>query len=132
MNKQFVFWMYIFRIIELFELDRIFEDLLVQLPYSEWRYLQLNQVAQSPFQPGLECLQEQGTHCLSGQSIPVPHYSYDLKKKKNKTFFMCLIYVISNLTSIFYLKVISRLNVLKTTVFVIKKKLTAFHWKDRY
>ena len=89
--------MYIFRIIELFELDRIFEDLLVQLPYSEWRYLQLNQVAQSPFQPGLECLQEQGTHCLSGQSIPVPHYSYDLKKKTQNFFHVSnLCYIQSN------------------------------------
>ena len=37
-------------------------------------HLQLDRVAQSPVQPDLECLQEQGIHHLSGQPVPVHHY----------------------------------------------------------
>jgi len=36
-------------------------------------YLTLDQAAQGPIQPGLECLQGWGIHGLSGQ--PVPHHS---------------------------------------------------------
>jgi len=47
---------------------------LVQLPCNEQGHLQLHQVAQSPIQPDLECLQGQGIHCLSGQPVPAPHW----------------------------------------------------------
>ena len=45
------------RTIKLFELGRTTEDHLVQLPSNEQGHLQLHQVAQSPIQPDLECLQ---------------------------------------------------------------------------
>jgi len=46
---------------------------LDQSSCTEQRHLQLDQVAQSPVQPGLEYLQEQGTHHFSEQPVPVPH-----------------------------------------------------------
>ena len=44
---------------ELFELGGTFKGHLVQLPCSEQGHLQLHQVAQSPIQADLECLQGQ-------------------------------------------------------------------------
>jgi len=49
---------YVHRIIELFELERIPKGYLIQLLCSEWGHLQLEQVAQGPIQPDLDCLQE--------------------------------------------------------------------------
>jgi len=37
-------------------------------------HLPLDQVAQSPIQPGLEHSQEGGIHIFSGQPVPVPHH----------------------------------------------------------
>jgi len=48
----------------------------VQLPCSEQGHLQLEQVAQSPIQPDLECHQGWVIHHLSGQPVPVPHRTY--------------------------------------------------------
>jgi len=64
------------RIVELFELEEIIKGHLVQLPCNEQGHLQLDQGAQSPIQPDLECLQEQDIRHLSGQAVSVPHYFY--------------------------------------------------------
>ena len=40
-------------------------------PCSEQGHLHLDQVAQSPLEPGLECFQGWGIHRLSGQPGPV-------------------------------------------------------------
>jgi len=37
-------------------------------------HLPLDQVAQSPVQPGLEHCQGGGIHSFSGQPVPVPHH----------------------------------------------------------
>jgi len=39
-------------------------------------HLPLDQVAQSPIQPGLEHLQGGGIHSFSGQPVPVPHHRH--------------------------------------------------------
>jgi len=44
------------RIIEAFELEGTFNAHLVQLPCNEQGHLHLDQAAQSPIQPDLECL----------------------------------------------------------------------------
>ena len=65
------------RTIEWFGLEGTFKDHLVQSPCNEQGHLQLDQVAQSPVQPGLECSQGWGIYHLSGQPVPVfhhPHY----------------------------------------------------------
>ena len=49
---------------------------LDQLRCSEQGHLQLHQVAQSPIQPDLGCLQRQDIHHLSRQPVPVPHCPY--------------------------------------------------------
>ena len=54
------------------ELERTFKGHLVQLPYNEQGHLQLEQAAQSPIQPDLECLQREGIHCFSRQPVPAP------------------------------------------------------------
>jgi len=64
------------RITECFLLEGTFRGHLAQPPCSEHGYLPLDQVAQSPIQPGLERSQGWGLHCLSGQSVPVFHHSY--------------------------------------------------------
>ena len=46
-----------YRTIECFGLEGTFRGHLAQLPCSEQQYLQLDQVAQSSIQPGLECFQ---------------------------------------------------------------------------
>ena len=60
-------------IIESLELEGTLEDRLVPLPSNDQGHPQLDQVAQSPIQPDLQCLQGQGIHLLSGQPVPVPH-----------------------------------------------------------
>jgi len=57
------------RIIEQFGLE-------VQPLCSEQGHLALDQVAQSPVQPGLECFQGWGSNHLSGQPVPVPHHPH--------------------------------------------------------
>jgi len=63
----------------LIELEETFRGHLVQPPCSEQGHLQLDQIAQSPVQPGLECLQGSGLHCLSGQSVPVFYHPHGKK-----------------------------------------------------
>lgn len=46
------------RIIELLELEGTVKGHQVQLPFNEKGHLQLNQVAQSPRQPDLACVQD--------------------------------------------------------------------------
>ena len=49
---------------------------LFQPTCYRWGHFPLDQVAQSPIQPGLECFQGGGIHSLSGQHVPVschPH-----------------------------------------------------------
>ena len=53
---------------EQFELEGTFKG-----PVYEQGHLQLDQVAQSPIQPDLECLQGWGMNHLSGHPVPVPH-----------------------------------------------------------
>jgi len=48
-----------------------FKDHPVQPLFSEQVYLQLDQAAQSPVRPGLECFQGWGISHLSGQPGPV-------------------------------------------------------------
>ena len=64
------------RIIESLELEGTFKDPIVQLPCNEQGHLQLDEVAQCPVQPDLECLWAWGIHHLSGQPVPVPHHPY--------------------------------------------------------
>jgi len=54
----------IHRNIECFGLEGTFRGRLAQLPCSKQGHLQLDQVAQSPVQPGLECFQGWDLHCL--------------------------------------------------------------------
>jgi len=67
------------RIIECFGLEGTFRDHLAQPPCTEQGHLQLDQVAQSPVQPGLECFQGWDPHCLSEQPVPVFHHPYRKK-----------------------------------------------------
>jgi len=57
------------RITESFELEGALKGHLVQLSYNECGHLQLYQVAQSPIQPDLECLQGQAIHLLLGNTF---------------------------------------------------------------
>ncbi|EOA97032.1 hypothetical protein Anapl_17450, partial [Anas platyrhynchos] len=52
---------------------RDLKDHPVPPPCHGLGHLPLDQVAQSPIQPGLEHLQGWGTHSFSGQPVPVPH-----------------------------------------------------------
>jgi len=65
------------RTIERFGLEWTFRGHLAQPPCSEQGHLQLDQVAQSPIQPGLEYFQGWGLHYLSGQPVPVLHHTND-------------------------------------------------------
>jgi len=67
------------RIIEHFRLEGTFRGCLAQPPCSEQGHLQLDQVAQSPVQPGLECFQGWDLHYFSGQSVPVFHHPHGKK-----------------------------------------------------
>jgi len=49
------------------------KDHLVPIPLSWAGHLPLDQVAQSPIQPGIEKFQEGVICTFSGQPIPVPH-----------------------------------------------------------
>jgi len=60
----------------LLELEGTLKDHLVQIPCNEEGHRQLKLVAQSPVPPDLECLQGWGILHLSGQPVPVLHYSY--------------------------------------------------------
>jgi len=62
------------RIVECFGLEGTFRGHPAQLPCSEQGHLQLDQVAQSAIQPGLECFHAWGLHDLSGQPVPVFHH----------------------------------------------------------
>lgn len=65
------------KIIESLDLEETLEGHLVQLLSNEQEYLKLGQVAQSPVQPDLECLQGWGFHSISGHSVPVsPLFSF--------------------------------------------------------
>ena len=57
-------------------MEGTFKSHLVQPPCNKQGHLQLDQVAQSPIQPSLWCLQGQGIHHLSGQPVPVLHHPY--------------------------------------------------------
>ena len=57
------------RMIESFELEGTVKGYLVQLPSNEQGHLQLNQVAQSPIQPDLECLQGRRSTTSLGRMI---------------------------------------------------------------
>jgi len=61
-------------ILEYFGLEGAFRGHLAQPPCREQGHLQLDQVAQSPIQPGLECFQGWGLQCLSGQPVLVFHH----------------------------------------------------------
>jgi len=61
-------------IIESLELEETLKSHLVQLLCNEQGHLQLDQVAQSPIQFDLECLQRWGIHHISGQPVPAPHH----------------------------------------------------------
>ncbi|KAK4825368.1 hypothetical protein QYF61_027121 [Mycteria americana] len=71
------------RIIEWFWLEGTFKGHPVQSPCNEQGHLQLDQVAQSPIQPDLDCLQGWGIHHLSGKPVPVFHHPH-LLKGRNK------------------------------------------------
>ena len=72
------------RMTECFGLERTFRGHLAQPPCSEQGHLQLDQGAQSPVQPGLECSQGWGIDHLCGQ--PGPGFHHPQHKK-------CLPYV---------------------------------------
>jgi len=63
-----------YRIIEW--LEGTFDSHLVQPPCNKQRHLQLDQVAQGPIQPDLECFQGWDIDHLSGQPAPVFHHSH--------------------------------------------------------
>jgi len=64
------------RTIECFGLEGTFRGHLAQPPCSEQGHLPLDEAAQSPVQPGLECFQGRVLHYLSGQPVPVFHHPY--------------------------------------------------------
>ena len=67
------------RIVEWFGLEGTFKSLLVHPPCSKQGHLPLDQVDQSPIQPGLECFQGWGIYPLSGQPVPVFHHPHRKK-----------------------------------------------------
>ena len=74
-QQSCIFFVYF---IEWFGLEGTFKGPLVQPPGSEQGHLQLDQVAQSPVQPALECFQIWGICYLSGQPVPVVHHPHHL------------------------------------------------------
>jgi len=64
------------KIKEWFGLERTFKTILFQTPCFTQGHLFLDQVAQSPIQLGLECLQGGGIRNLSGQLVPVSHHPH--------------------------------------------------------
>ena len=73
---RFMLWCAFCLFIELFELESTIKGHLVQLPCNKQGHLQLDQVAQSPVQPDLECLRGWGIHHTSGQPVPVFNHFY--------------------------------------------------------
>jgi len=67
------------RIIAAFGLEGTFRGHLAKSLCSEQGHLQLDQVARSPIQPGLDCFQEWGLHYISGQYVTVFHHPHDKK-----------------------------------------------------
>ena len=64
------------RITECFGLEGMLKRHLLQHPCNEQGHLQLDQVAQSPVQPGLECFQGWSIYHLSGQPVTVLHHPH--------------------------------------------------------
>jgi len=64
------------RIIEQYGLKGASRGRLVQPPCNEQGHPQLDQVAQSPIQPDLECSQGWDIYHLSVQSVSVPHHPH--------------------------------------------------------
>jgi len=62
--------------IECFGLEETIKGHLVQPPCNGQGHLPLDQVAQSPVQPNLECFYEWGNYHLSGQPVPVFHHPH--------------------------------------------------------
>ena len=58
------------------KLEGTFKGHVVQLPCSEQRHVQLDQVAQSLIQPHFENLQGWGINHISRQPVPVPHHPH--------------------------------------------------------
>jgi len=56
--------------------ERDLKDHLVPTPSCRQGHLPLDQVAQSPIQPGLEGFQGGGIHNLSGQPVPLCHHPH--------------------------------------------------------
>jgi len=52
------------------------KDHLVPTPLPGQGHLSLDQVSQSPVQPGLEQFQGGGSHNFSRKPAPVPHYPH--------------------------------------------------------
>ena len=67
---SFTIWLMLnlHRVVESFQLEGTLRGRLAQLPCNEQGHPQLDQGAQSPVWPDLECLQGWGIHHLSGQS----------------------------------------------------------------
>ena len=65
-----------YRIIEWFGLERIFKITYFQPPCYWQGHFHLDQVAQSPIQPGLEYFQRGGIHNLTGWPVPVSHHPH--------------------------------------------------------
>jgi len=72
--REYPFLLCSHRIIACSGLEAIFRGHPAQTPCREQGHLQLDQVAQSPIQPGPECFQGWGLHYLSLQSVPVFHH----------------------------------------------------------
>jgi len=64
------------RIVERFGSEESCNRHLVQPPCHGQGHLPLDQVAQSPIQPGLEHCQGGGIHNFSGQPVPVSHHTH--------------------------------------------------------
>jgi len=61
-------------------MEGTFKGHLAHSPCSEQGRLPLDQVPQSPFQPGLQCFRGWGIYNLSGQPIPVFHHRHYKKR----------------------------------------------------
>ena len=67
------------RIIEWFGLEGTLKITWIQPPCHEQGHLPLDQVAQSPIQPGLQHFQGGGIHSFSGQHLSVPYNTHSKK-----------------------------------------------------
>ena len=81
----------IHRIIEWFGLEGTLKIIWFQPPCHGQGHLPLDQVAQSPIQPGLEHCQGWGSHNFPGQPVPMPHHPHSEELlpyiKSKSTFF---------------------------------------------